>query len=161
MAEQFVFHDLLAAIKDSVIQANAAAQQSSLESILTWFEKDGSPKMTQIMLPSTQPGQSVETIQIPLITLIPLSSTKIDRLTVEFNVQFADLIAKTDNNPFKQSSLGATVETPPNQKDLTSSFARRGKDSEPNLARIQIEIQGTEPPEALLRINDYLMKYLP
>ncbi|KEO80843.1 DUF2589 domain-containing protein [Tumebacillus flagellatus] len=160
MAEEFVFHDLLAAIKDSVIQANSAAQQSSLESILTWFEKDGSPKMTEILLPSMRPDAPVESIKIPLITLIPLSSTKIDRMTVEFNVQFADLITKSDDSPFKQSSLGAAVE-PSNQKDLTSNFARRGKDSEPNLARIQIEIKGTEPPEALMRINDHLLKYLP
>lgn len=160
MAEEFVFHDLLAAIKDSVIQANAAAQQSSLESILTWFEKDGSPKMTEILMPTIYPDEPVQRIQIPLITLIPLSSTKIDKLSVEFNVQFSELIKKTEN-PMKRNSLGTTVEMPPDQKDLTSSFARRSKDSEPNLARIQIEITGTEPPEALLRINDYLMKYLP
>lgn len=160
MAEEFVFQDLLSAIKDSVIQANATAQQSSLESVFAWFEKDGSPKLTEFKIPSPDPRVPVQTIQVPLISLIPMSSTKIEKLAIEFNVQFSELIHKPEN-PAKKDSLSSTVPSDSDQKNLSLMFARRGKQSEPNLAKIQIEIRATDPPEALLRINDHLMKYLP
>ncbi|TCP49427.1 uncharacterized protein DUF2589 [Tumebacillus sp. BK434] len=160
MAEEFVFQDLLSAIKDSVIQANATAQQSSLESIFAWFEKDGTPKLTEFRLPTLDPGAPVQTIQVPLISLIPLSSTKIDKLSVEFNVHFSELVHRPED-PRKADSLRSSVSAEPDPKNLSLMFARRGKQSEPNLAKIQIEIRSTDPPEALLRINDHLMKYLP
>jgi hypothetical protein len=156
--DEFVFQDLIAALQDAVIQANAIAQKAALRSLDEYFDENHNPRTVTINLPSRTEAQKVQTVTIPVITLVPLSGTVIDRLSVAFDVQFSSLMreaVQAGNGP----ALFAQAVRPPERHRLLSLFARRNEPQ--NTAHIEIQLKGTDPPEALVRINDDLLRYLP
>jgi hypothetical protein len=153
MAEQHIFDDLLEAIQSSIIQAQSLSQHQYLTLLKEYFDKDNKPIMVEMKVPSYNPQSSseddsskdgFETIYVPRICLVPLSSLRIKELDIKFQVQFAELIKGGE------------------QKAGHSLFARLpfGK-VENHMADVEIKFEGTEPPEGVLRINQHLVKFLP
>lgn len=160
MAEEFTFQDLIAALQDAVIQANLIAQKAALRNLDEFFDANHNPRTVEVNLPSHQTESGYITVAIPVIALVPLASTVMDHLSVAFDVQFSTLMKSTLESENPEAVFTQAIR-PPERHNLWSLFSRAQNGSTANTARVEIQLKGAEPPEALARINDYLLRYLP
>jgi hypothetical protein len=152
MADDHIFDDLLGAIQNSIIRAQSLTQHQYLNLLKEYFDQDNKPIMIEMKIPSyntqSQNPQSsnsdgFETVFVPKICLVPLSSLRLKELDIKFKVQFSELIKGGEP---KENSLFAKL-----------PFGK----TENHIADVEITFEGTEPPEGVLRINQHLIKFLP
>lgn len=160
LAEEFTFQDLIAALQDAVIQANLIAQKAALRNLDEFFDANHNPRTVDVNLPSHTSDSGYVTVAVPVIALVPLASTVLDRLKVGFDVQFSTLMKQALESATPEAVFAQAIRTP-ERHNLWSLFSRNQEASSANVAHVEIELKGTEPPEALARINDYLLRYLP
>lgn len=144
MAQQNL-EDLLQAIHDAVLEAQIISEKQHINQLQKYFNEDGTAQMLTIKVPSMHPGSTAgetETLQVPLITLVPPSAIKIKRMKVDFKVGLGR-IAETDRVKALQIDMGGSG----------GLFGKRE-----NTANIEITFVGSDPPESFLRINDHLVK---
>jgi hypothetical protein len=146
MAEQPIFDDLLGAIQSAIIQAQSTSQHQCLALLKEYFDESNKPIMIEMKVPSFSPSSidGYETILVPKLSLVPLSSLRLKELGVKFKVQFSELMKGGEQRK------GHTL----------SAMLPFGK-SENQMADVEIKFEGTEPPEGVLKINQHLIKFLP
>ncbi|WP_243297745.1 DUF2589 domain-containing protein [Bacillus litorisediminis] len=145
---EVVFKDLISAIKTSVVEASDMVARKQVENFQSlYFQKDGTPNTVKMRLPSSKfEGDQPKEIEVPLICIAPTSSFKLKEISLDFSVEFTELFGPSKDNG-KNDSLHARLVA--------------GKLEHPNTANISIKIEGSDPPEGVLRINDYFTKFLP
>ncbi len=144
MAQQNL-DDLLQAIHDAVLEAQIITEKQHINQLQKYFNEDGTAQMLSIKVPSMNqntPEGETQTLNIPLITLVPPTAIKIKRMKVDFKV-----------------SLGA-IQTKDNVKSLQVDIGGSGGlfGKKQSTANIEITFVGSDPPESFLRINDHLVK---
>lgn len=134
------FDELLLALQTAVAESQNQLTRQHLALLENFFVKKGDTweaQMVSIVVPpSSQP------VQVPLISLIPLSSLKIKEVAFDFTVDLARL---------ENGLCGAP-------KDLLV-------DIHPPVGaapvRVTISLQGSDPPEGLMRLNDRIVRAIP
>jgi len=165
MAEYISFDKMLQAIHNAVLQADNMIQQQHMRQLTHYFNEDGTPICRTIKVPNVNyfiegEDKNIDEwidVKVPLITLLPISSIKMKEMSMEFKVKlkgFGELSANgLDIKELKtreDSSLKSL------QMDITSaSFGKHP------LADVKIIFEGTEPPEASLRISENYYKMIP
>jgi len=139
--------DLLQAIHDAVLEAQIISEKQHINQLQKYFNEDGTAQMLSIKVPAMQQNAAAgetETLNVPLITLVPPSAIKIKRMKVDFKVALGALHKRDNNAP-------GTL-----QIDIGGSGGLFGKKQ--STASIEIIFVGTDPPESFMRINDHLVK---
>jgi hypothetical protein len=156
---------LVMALLGAVHKAQQAAQDQHVELANRYFVagQDGNlvAKSVKVSLPSmARPGET-EVVEVPLITLIPISSMMIKEVEFQFNTYIAEI----------SSGTGELVDS--GQKNVEMPGGKVGGESVKiglgggwNLARknrmkVSVKIQATDPPEGVMRVNDRILKQLP
>jgi hypothetical protein len=133
------FEDLLVALQTAVAEAQGQLEKQHLTLLENFFIKRDDvweARMVSIVVPpSTQP------IQVPLLSLIPLSSLRIKDLTFDFTVD----LARLEKDLCGTRGLLVDLQPPPAT----------------NAARISISLSGGDPPEGLMRLNDRIVRAIP
>ena len=109
-------------------------------------DETGEPVMLTIKLPHIDPAQGeiqYKEVKVPKVCLVPFNSIKIKDIEVTAEVEFQNI--QSDNGQNKISA-----------KLRGGGFGRKA-----NKAKIKIRVEGGDPPEALLKLNDTLVKILP
>lgn len=142
-----VFDDLISAIQEAVIRAHETSEQQHVNMMSRFFDEEtGEPEMLTLNLPFITPQESeiqYKEVKVPTLCLVPFNSIKIKDIEVSAEVEFQNV--KSDDNGSKISA-----------KLRGGGFGRKG-----NRAKIKIRVEGGEPPEALLKLNDTIVKVLP
>ena len=142
-----VFDDLISAIQEAVIRAHESSEEQHIRMMDRFFDSEtGEPEIMSINLPYIDPSQEdiqYKEVKVPKICLVPFNSIKIRDIEVTAEVEFQNI--KSDNGERKISA-----------KLRGGGFGRKA-----NKAKIKIRVQGGDPPEALLKLNDTLVKVLP
>ena len=142
-----VFDDLISAIQEAVIRAHESSEEQHVRMMDRFFDSEtGEPEIMSINLPYIDPSQEdvqYKEVKVPKICLVPFNSIKIKDIEVTAEVEFQNV--KSDNGERKISA-----------KLRGGGFGRKA-----NKAKIKIRVQGGDPPEALLKLNDTLVKVLP
>ena len=142
-----VFDDLISAIQEAVIRAHESSEEQHIRMMDRFFDSEtGEPEIMSINLPYIDPSQEdiqYKEVKVPKICLVPFNSIKIRDIEVTAEVEFQNV--KSDNGERKISA-----------KLRGGGFGRKA-----NKAKIKIRVQGGDPPEALLKLNDTLVKVLP
>lgn len=144
MAQQNL-DDLLQAIHDAVIEAQIITEKQHINQLQKYFNEDGTAQMLSIRVPSMQANATegeTETLNVPLITLVPPSTIKIKRMKVDFKVALGSVETKNNTKSLRV--------------DIGGSGGLFGKTQ--NTADVEITFVGSDPPESFLRINDHLVK---
>lgn len=144
MAQQNL-DDLLQAIHDAVIEAQIITEKQHINQLQKYFNEDGTPQMLTIRVPSMHQNAAegdTETLNVPMITLIPPSAIKIKRMKVDFKVALGSIETKDNTKTLRV--------------DIGGSGGLFGKSQ--NTANVEITFIGADPPESFLRINDHLVK---
>lgn len=150
------FGDLIEAITNAVVQAREATERQHFKLIDYYFEQkeqgDGNDlvaKTVQIYVPSMEiDGEKHEPVEVPLITLVPMNSLKIDEVSVEFDAHLGGI----DQSETQEKKHGA-------QMALAMGGGRKigGK----NNVKVKVTMKGGDPPEGVVRINDRILKLIP
>jgi len=156
---------LVKSLLGAVHQAQQAAQDQHVDLANRYFVagRDGNlvPKTVKVSLPSlARPGET-DVVDVPLITLIPISSMMIKEVEFQFKAYIAEVSAATEAPGIEKKR---NVEMPGGEMDgakvkigLGSGWnvARR------NMMKVSVKIQATDPPEGVMRVNDRIVKQLP
>lgn len=179
-------HSLLQTLHDAVIGAQEVTERQHIDQLLKYFEwpegegidseqpdqttadqinhllAKGKPKMIRIEVPNMHPDAPIgdmQTLQIPLMSLIPPSSLRIKNVVMEFKVALGELDSREDKR-----LLGQHMTTDVSKRDalridlggVSGGFFT--KKTQSPIAKVKIEFEAGEPSESFLRINDHLIK---
>ena len=161
------FDTLVNAIHTAVLKATDIAETHELESIQKeeyWYRevgKDGTPvtdadgndvyrpKMVTMRLPAWEEGKLVDQdVQIPVQCLTTGQSLKIDKISVEMEVELQGL---DDSKAEDADACRLMVST-----NAGGSLLRKS-----NKAKVCVTFTGQDPPEGYARIDNQLIKLLP
>ena len=142
-----VFDDLISAIQEAVIRAHESSEQQHVRMMSRFFnEETGEPEIVKVNLPHLDPNETeiqYKEVEIPTLCLVPFNSIKIKDIEVSAEVEFQNV--KSDGGGRKLSA-----------RLCGGGFGRKA-----NRAKIKVTVEGGDPPEALLKLNDTLVKILP
>ena len=138
--------DVLKSIYAGICDAQNQVEQHYLGEIQEdYFDKDGHPLTTPVMLPIGE-GGSMKTVQIPLITLVPHYGMSISEVSIDMKVALSSGDEKSINSK-KTSKI----------RKFITDLSGRNKE----MANITVKFKGEQPPEGLARIKDSLIKIIP
>ena len=137
---------------DAVVQAQALAENQHIEALSKFFDKDGKPLCMEIKIPDNKGNEM--NVNVPLATLAPQSSIKIKELSMELKVKmgsFGKRKSRKGGGIFCKKDAGAI------NADLGASILPKRN----QYATLKITVEGTDPPEGLVRLNNNLIKQIP
>ena len=140
-------------IYKSIVEAQNTVEQHYVGEVKKdYFDKDGKPYMIEVQLPHGTGGE-LQTINIPVITLVPHNGMAIKEVEIEMKVALSEGksedINKTDVTKKKPSKI----------RSFFTDLSNRNKGHE--MAKIKVKFNGQDPPEGLARIKDSLVKIIP
>ena len=142
-----VFDDLISAIQEAVIRAHETSEQQHVRMMSRFFNSDtGEPETLTLNLPFLNPGDSeiqYKEVLVPTLCLVPFNSIKIKDIEVTAEVEFQGVKSENGKNKISAKLRGGC-------------FGKKA-----NRAKIKITVEGGDPPEALLKLNDTIVKVLP
>lgn len=146
------FSNLIEALNDAANIANSSLVNSHSDVMETYFEKKGSDdeysaKMVSINYPVKSDDNSVKNVavDVPLITLVPISTSRIEELKFTTNL---DVLLKNDELLVSFSS---------GESSSGNLFSKKEK---PSTATIEIVLKPNENPEGLKNIIEGYEKIL-
>jgi hypothetical protein len=143
------FDHLLQAIHNAALKAQEITEEQHIMQIAKYFDEDGKPIIQEIQVPTLDPDDDPETmttLKVPLLSLLPPSAIKIKELKLSFKVGLGKI--KVDQSDNKN---GPSLDI-----DMGGSGGIFGKKQA--TAKVDITFEAGDPSESFLRINDYLVK---
>lgn len=142
MSNRTGLSDLLKAFQRAILGAQTLMQDQHVKQLTEYIDSDGKAKTVTVQVPDISGKDKWRTIEVPKLTLSPPSSLKIKRMKISFQAKINGLSSHS-----KEDDLEHEV-----QIHMGGVFSRSTE------ADIEIEFEGTEPPEGFARINDELIK---
>ena len=140
-------------IYKSIVEAQNTIEQHYIGEIKEdYFDKDGKPYMIEVQLPHGTGGE-LQTINIPVITLVPHNGMAIKEVEIEMEVA----LSQGESEEINKSD--ATHKKPSKIKRFLTDLSRRNKGSK--MAKIKVKFHGQDAPEGIARIKDSLVKIIP
>ena len=140
-------------IYKSIVEAQNTIEQHYIGEIKEdYFDKDGKPYMIAVQLPHGAGGE-LQTINIPVITLVPHNGMAIKEVEIEMEVS----LSPGESEEINKSD--ATHKKPSRFKKFITDLSRRNKGSK--MAKIKVKFHGQDAPEGIARIKDSLVKIIP
>ena len=140
-------------IYKSIVEAQNTVEQHYVGEVKKdYFDKDGKPYMIEVQLPHGTGGE-LQTINIPVITLVPHNGMAIKEVEIEMEVS----LSPGESEEINKSD--ATHKKPSKIKQFITDLSRRNKGSK--MAKIKVKFHGQDAPEGIARIKDSLVKIIP
>lgn len=147
MSKEQPFESLLAAMQESILKAHKLIETQHLNVVAHYFDEENKPIMIEMQFPMIDPDTDevvYKLLKVPKLTLVPMHTLKMKEMKLNFKVKLSSL---ADSNT-RGSGLFAHI--------LPSNNA--GND---NFVNVDLFFETTDPPEAVMRINDQFIKVLP
>lgn len=134
---------MLKAFQNAIIGAQKLMQVQHINQLQEYIDKNGRAITLDVQVPNADASDDQwRTIQVPKITLSPPSSLKIKKMKVRFKANIGGVTSGHDEN----------CDCHELQLHMGGIFSRSTE------ADIEIEFEGTEPPEGFMKVNDELVK---
>ena len=135
MAKKQYFENLLGAMQESILKAHSMIENQHLNVMKRYFDESQKPLTFDIQYPRINPDTGeleYVLVQVPKIALVPMNSLKL----------------KEDDGKSNDSGLLANI--------LSSN-----KTDTDNFVDVELLFESNDPPEAVMKINDQMVKILP
>lgn len=134
---------LMEAMQQAVSRAQEQLQSCQLKMLSEYFDENNEPLYVALRLPRIpadgSPPEHVE-VEVPRISLVQMGVMALDEVELDFPLRL---------NALQEKEKQLLVELP--------GAAPDGEDC----ARIRVRFKGGEPPEAVMKLNDTLIKLIP
>lgn len=95
-------------------------------------------------------SNEAETVEVPLITLVPMSSIKVKEVSFEFETRIISVPSKTEKHDPEESG----------EPEMFVEMKGWGFKSSSTPAKVKIIFEGGDPPEGMVKVNDHLLRYI-
>ena len=133
---------LFKAFKNALVGVQKSMQKQHIAQLQQYIDGDGKAKCLTVKVPSIGTEEDWRELEVPLIVLSPPSSLKIKRMNVKFKARIGGM---SDHDDCEDGECELQIH-------MGGLFNRSTE------AKIEIEFEGTEPPEGFMKINDELVK---
>lgn len=174
--------DLLAGIQSAVATAMQQVEMQHTNMLKKYFDIDDSgnhitAKTVAIEIPARNTtSSSTEIINVPLVTLVPIRSLKIDEISLDFEarisaVELQELQKSSENKPDNktkkhssdpESEMGSGYQLTKNQlapqiyiEMKKSTFA-----TSTTPVKISIKFKDNDPPEGIVRVSEHILNQI-
>lgn len=158
------FDDLVEAIAGAVINARELLEAQHLDTMGRYFKDKGDGKLqalTQtVKIPNSRPESKDEfmEVDIPLFALVPLNSLKLKQVEVELEAYLSSL----EDSETEMAPGANTVAGKAKRKQMNMELSGGGYvGSKKNNVKVKVTIEGSDPPEGLVRVNGQVLKQIP
>jgi len=169
MAKRENFNDLINSIQDAFLQVNRLSEMQHLDMVKNYFDENNNPICIDVHYPYFDGSGSIayRKVAVPKLCLVPISSLKLNEVSVDFKVKLYGKVQLTEHNDAengekKEESNHNKIYKPKKSSYLgyiPSGFGIRN-DSDNSYASIKLKFVSEEAPEGLMRINDELTKIM-
>jgi hypothetical protein len=165
--------ELLRSMHNSVIEAQKITDEQHLRSLKKYFKfNDDDNTWVPVTVPLSLPAVNPETnrveynsFDIPLIALNPNTSIKIKNLKMEFEAKISGFENEKERKKKSFSLIqflsGNREEDPEDKGHSGPLQLNLDNHKSGTMAKITMEFENSETPEAVARINDQIVKVLP
>ncbi|WNC69963.1 DUF2589 domain-containing protein [Thalassotalea nanhaiensis] len=166
--------DLVEAITGAVVHARELLEAQHVDVMHRFFkDSNGDGKLealTQtIQIPNTHTESKDDyvEVEVPLFSLVPLNSLKLDEVEIAFDANISSL---EDSDKSLAPGLFGLLksrnvkedESRGRRKRMHLDMAGNGLlGNKKNNTNIKITLKGTDPPEGLIRVNNHVLKQIP
>ncbi len=163
MAKVESFDGLISSIQDAFLSVNRMAEQQHLDSIREFFDEEGNPRTIAVKYPYfTEDGTpEYRDAEIPEMCLVPISSLKLNEVSVDFKVKLSAEISLQDGAKRKDNEGFQVCAAPEKKKKKMGFIPEYRQKSDDGYANITLKFTAEEPPEGIMRIRDEMIKILP
>lgn len=147
MAKKQYFENLLGAMQESILKAHSMIENQHLNAMKRYFDESQKPLTFDIQYPRINPDTGeleYVLVQVPKIALVPMNSLKLKEMKLKFKVK----LSSWDDGKSNDSGLLANI--------LSSN-----KTDTDNFVDVELLFESNDPPEAVMKINDQMVKILP
>ncbi len=134
---------LIEALQQAVDRAQEQLQSYQLRMLSEYFDEENQPHYVKLRLPRIPAGggplEHIE-VEVPRISLVHMGTVTLDELEMDFPLRMQEL--KDDENQLLVDLPGSAL-------------------SDEDCARVKIRFKGGDPPEAVMKLNDTLMRIIP
>lgn len=157
MPSQIDFNTIVEGIQSAVVTAQHLVENQHLDELTGkfFFNDNGVPISQEVRVPSMREPGKYEVIDVPLFSVVPHSSIRIKELKVKFKTRLASVIEGDDQGQGreKRTRLGCSL------GGGSRWWPFGGKKTEADdTCEVEIVFSATDPPEALAKINDEMVK---
>lgn len=154
---QIDFNTIIEGLHSTVTTAQHMCENQHLDEMTGkfFFHDDGSPVMQTIRVPSLTKQGGHDDIEVPLFAVVPHSSIRIKELKFRFKTRLASVIEADEKGSGREcrtrlaTSLGGGSKWWP--------FGGKKQEAD-DICDVEITFSATDPPEALAKVNDELVK---
>jgi len=134
---------LIEALQQAVDRAQEQLQSYQLRMLSEYFDGENQPLYVKLRLPRIPAGggplEHIE-VEVPRISLVQMGTVTLDELEMDFPLRMQEL--SEDERQLLVDLPGSAL-------------------SDEGCARVKIRFKGGEPPEAVMKLNDTLLKVIP
>lgn len=134
---------LMEALQQAVGRAQEQLQSCQLRTLSEYFDENNEPLYVKLRLPRIPadggPLEHIE-VEVPRLSLVRMGMVALDEVELDFPLRLKALEEK--------------------EKQLLLELPGTTSDGE-DCARIRVRFKGGEPPEAVMKLNDTLIKLIP
>lgn len=143
--------DLVDGITNAMIGAREILEKQHIKTLDRFFEKDDQNRLTaittKVMIPTPDPddGDAQMEIDVPLFSIVPMNSLRVENLDIEFDANLSEVTGgKGENKQLKMDVVGG------------GALGKKSKN-----CKVKVTITKDDPPEGLVRINNHIIKVIP
>ena len=137
MAKKQYFENLLGAMQESILKAHSMIENQHLNVMKRYFDESQKPLTFDIQYPRINPDTGeleYVLVQVPKIALVPMNSLKLKEMKLKFKS---------------------------NDSGLLANILSSNKTDTDNFVDVELLFESNDPPEAVMKINDQMVKILP
>ena len=138
MAKKQYFENLLGAMQESILKAHSMIENQHLNVMKRYFDESQKPLTFDIQYPRINPDTGeleYVLVQVPKIALVPMNSLKLKEMKLKFKVKLSSC--------------------------LLANILSSNKTDTDNFVDVELLFESNDPPEAVMKINDQMVKILP
>lgn len=165
MAKTENFDTLLQAIQSSFMKVNQLSQQQHSEVLEQFFDSENKPISIKMQYPAR--GENGELlyheVEVPKLCVVPISSLKLQEVSVDFKVKLAGKISlKSNRSDLREDGGGSKRKRNSLEESYVGYIPHATKRNENSgFADIHLKFKADQPPEGIMRIRDSLIRVMP
>lgn len=168
MAKTENFDTLLQAIQSSFMKVNQLSREQHVELLGQYFDSDNKPVCINMKFPTrSENGELVYSdVAIPKICVVPVTSLKLQEVSVDFKVKLAGKISLKHMGPEETTAGSDVLKNGKKKRDSTKEgyigyIPHASKREHTGFADIHLKFKADEPPEGIMRIRDSMVRVMP
>jgi len=141
------FESLLTAMQESILKAHKLIETQHLNVLAHYFDEENKPLMMDLQFPviDAEADEVVyKRVQVPKLSLVPMHTLKMKEMKLSFKVKLSGFAEANKSN-----GLFAHI------------LPSNNNPSNDNFVDVDLYFETSDPPEAVMRINDQFIKVLP